>query len=85
MLLRVVGGKGGFGSNLRSMGARAATKETTNFEACRDLEGRRLRTVHDEQKYVQSFALSGIHGLHEFSELPCIMKEPNRILSIQRA
>lgn len=66
MLLRVMGGKGGFGSNLRSMGARAATKETTNFEACRDLEGRRLRTVHDEQKCVQVL-LSSAYAVRRFS------------------
>lgn len=47
---RLHGGKGGFGSMLRSMGARAAIKQTTNFEACRDLNGRRLRNVHNEQK-----------------------------------
>eukprot|EP01134_Creolimax_fragrantissima_P001293 CFRG1293T1 len=46
------GGKGGFGSMLRSMGAKAAQKETTNFEACRDLNGRRLRNVHDQANMV---------------------------------
>lgn len=37
------GGKGGFGANLRGS---AATKKTSNFAACRDLAGRRLRDVH---------------------------------------
>lgn len=36
------GGKGGFGAQLR--GSAASTK-TTNFDACRDLHGRRLRAV----------------------------------------
>lgn len=36
------GGKGGFGANLRGA---AAAKKTSNFAACRDLNGRRLRDV----------------------------------------
>lgn len=40
------GGKGGFGANLR--GGNAANK-TTNFGACRDLSGRRLRDVREER------------------------------------
>lgn len=44
LLLRLVGGKGGFGSLLRVQGR--DTKATTNFEACRDLSGRRLRHVN---------------------------------------
>eukprot|EP00124_Ichthyophonus_hoferi_P001663 Ihof_evm3s93 gene=Ihof_evmTU3s93 len=56
VLLRIQGGKGGFGSMLRSIGARAAQKETTNFEACRDLNGRRLRNVHDEEKMAEWLA-----------------------------
>jgi len=37
------GGKGGFGSLLRSM--KPKVKGDENFDACRDLSGRRLRTV----------------------------------------
>lgn len=40
------GGKGGFGSLLRSM--KPKVKGDENFEACRDLSGRRLRTVQNE-------------------------------------
>ncbi|RKP35246.1 telomere stability and silencing-domain-containing protein, partial [Dimargaris cristalligena] len=36
------GGKGGFGSMLRAQGGKMATHKTTNFDACRDLSGRRL-------------------------------------------
>ncbi|RKP07662.1 telomere stability and silencing-domain-containing protein [Thamnocephalis sphaerospora] len=43
--MRLCGGKGGFGSELRKMGARLAAKKTTNFDSCRDLNGRRLKTV----------------------------------------
>ncbi len=48
LLLRLVGGKGGFGSLLRVQGR--DTKATTNFEACRDLSGRRLRHVNATKK-----------------------------------
>jgi hypothetical protein len=44
--LRIVGGKGGFGALLRS---KKATVKTTNFGACRDLNGRRLRHVEQER------------------------------------
>nr|CAI5823143.1 unnamed protein product [Callosobruchus analis] len=40
---RVYGGKGGFGSMLRAIGAQI--EKTTNREACRDLSGRRLRIL----------------------------------------
>jgi hypothetical protein len=44
VLLRILGGKGGFGAMLRTAGARGV--KTTNFDACRDLNGRRLRHVN---------------------------------------
>ena len=40
------GGKGGFGAMLRTAGTRGV--KTTNFDACRDLNGRRLRHVNAE-------------------------------------
>jgi len=43
--LALVGGKGGFGSMLRSQGGKMAAKASVNFEACRDLSGQRLRVV----------------------------------------
>ena len=46
VLLRLEGGKGGFGAMLRTAGARGV--KTTNFDACRDLNGRRLRHVNAE-------------------------------------
>lgn len=46
VLLRLLGGKGGFGAMLRTAGARGV--KTTNFDACRDLNGRRLRHVNAE-------------------------------------
>ncbi|CEP12741.1 hypothetical protein [Parasitella parasitica] len=47
---RILGGKGGFGSMLRAQGGRMNAQKTTNFEACRDLQGRRIRTVNDAKK-----------------------------------
>jgi hypothetical protein len=35
------GGKGGFGSLLKSQSRQAGAKATTNFGACRDLQGRK--------------------------------------------
>lgn len=43
-----LGGKGGFGSMLRAIGAQI--EKTTNREACRDLSGRRLRDINEEQR-----------------------------------
>ncbi|XP_060555346.1 splicing regulator SDE2-like [Ruditapes philippinarum] len=45
--LRLPGGKGGFGSMLRAIGAQI--EKTTNHEACRDLSGRRMRDVNNEK------------------------------------
>ena len=46
--LGLPGGKGGFGSLLRSMNPKKTLAD--NFESCRDLSGRRLRTVYNEQR-----------------------------------
>ena len=45
---RLFGGKGGFGSMLRAIGAQI--EKTTNREACRDLSGRRLRDINEEKR-----------------------------------
>ncbi|KAK9869231.1 hypothetical protein WA026_002982 [Henosepilachna vigintioctopunctata] len=48
VIFRLIGGKGGFGSMLRAIGAQI--EKTTNREACRDLSGRRLRDINEEQR-----------------------------------
>ncbi|XP_012265989.2 replication stress response regulator SDE2 [Athalia rosae] len=48
IILRTLGGKGGFGSMLRAIGAQI--EKTTNREACRDLSGRRLRDINEEKR-----------------------------------
>ena len=44
----LLGGKGGFGSLLK--GQQAVKKKTKNNDACRNLEGRRMRHVNQEQQ-----------------------------------
>jgi len=44
------GGKGGFGSLLRSA---KSVKKTTNYGSCRDLQGRRLRDVQNERRLAE--------------------------------
>jgi hypothetical protein len=46
-VLPLVGGKGGFGSNLKAAGKH---KMTDNIDACRDLQGRRVRHKTAEAK-----------------------------------
>jgi len=46
---KICGGKGGFGALLRGASTRVGQKKTSNFGACRDLNGRRIRHVDDEK------------------------------------
>jgi len=50
---RVLGGKGGFGSQLRAAGGRMSSQKTSNNDACRDLSGRRLSTVKEAKKLAE--------------------------------
>ncbi|CAN1176750.1 Replication stress response regulator SDE2, partial [Linum perenne] len=50
LLLSLRGGKGGFGSLLRGAATKAGQKKTNNFDACRDMSGRRLRHVNAEKR-----------------------------------
>lgn len=50
--IRVLGGKGGFGSQLRAAGGRMSRGQPTNNDSCRDLSGRRLSTLKEAQAYV---------------------------------
>eukprot|EP00095_Tigriopus_kingsejongensis_P011961 snap_masked-scaffold476_size161517-processed-gene-0.29 protein:Tk11961 transcript:snap_masked-scaffold476_size161517-processed-gene-0.29-mRNA-1 annotation:"c1orf55 homolog" len=57
VVFEIPGGKGGFGSMLRALGAKI--EKNTNKDACRDLSGRRLRDINEEErlkKYVASQA-----------------------------
>ncbi|KAJ1735058.1 hypothetical protein LPJ61_000748 [Coemansia biformis] len=50
---RLVGGKGGFGSTLRSQGSRMSQNKPNDFDDCRDLYGRRLRTLKEAKSITE--------------------------------
>ncbi|KAF8623699.1 hypothetical protein AX17_007397 [Amanita inopinata Kibby_2008] len=50
---RVLGGKGGFGSQLRAAGGRMSSQKTSNNDSCRDLNGRRLSTLKEAKKIAE--------------------------------
>jgi hypothetical protein len=45
----LLGGKGGFGKNLKSNGNKLSRKKNSNVNACRDLSGRRIRHVNNDK------------------------------------
>ena len=47
---RLLGGKGGFGSQLRAAGGRMSSQKTSNNDSCRDLSGRKLSTIKEAKK-----------------------------------
>ena len=55
VIINLIGGKGGFGSLLRAIGAQI--EKTTNRDACRDLSGRRLRDIKREDELRKLVAL----------------------------
>ncbi|KAG7451025.1 uncharacterized protein BT62DRAFT_1071627 [Guyanagaster necrorhizus] len=50
---RLLGGKGGFGSQLRAAGGRMSSQKTSNNDSCRDLSGRRLSTIKEAKKLAE--------------------------------
>lgn len=51
LALKLPGGKGGFGSQLRAAGGRMSTRgREDNTDSCRDLSGRRLSSVKEAQR-----------------------------------
>ncbi|EIN09860.1 hypothetical protein PUNSTDRAFT_101822 [Punctularia strigosozonata HHB-11173 SS5] len=50
---RILGGKGGFGSQLRAAGGRMSSQKTSNNDSCRDLSGRRLSTIKEAKKLAE--------------------------------
>ena len=55
---RLLGGKGGFGSQLRAAGGRMSSQKTSNNDSCRDLNGRRLSTIKEAKRCVARRTLS---------------------------
>ncbi|RAL54206.1 hypothetical protein DM860_004677 [Cuscuta australis] len=68
VLLRLRGGKGGFGSLLRGAATKAGQKKTNNFDACRDMSGRRLRHVMAEKKMEEWLAETEERRLEKIAE-----------------
>lgn len=68
LLLRLRGGKGGFGSLLRGAATKAGQKKTNNFDACRDMSGRRLRHVNAEKKLEEWMAEAEDRKLEKMAE-----------------
>ncbi|KAJ3670907.1 hypothetical protein LUZ60_008333 [Juncus effusus] len=68
ILPRLRGGKGGFGSLLRGAASKAGQKKTSNFDACRDMSGRRLRHVNAEKKLEEWKAGEGERKLEKLAE-----------------
>jgi len=56
LVLRLDGGKGGFGSMLKMLGKNIGNK-TSNTEAMRDISGRRLRHINSEKKLTEWYAM----------------------------
>ena len=53
--LRLLGGKGGFGSQLRAQGNKMSSKKRAgNYESCRSLNGQRLR-VQKQTKMIEEY------------------------------
>lgn len=50
LISRLPGGKGGFGSMLRAQGGRMSSQKSTNVDSCRDLSGKRLKTINLAKK-----------------------------------
>lgn len=57
--LRLLGGKGGFGANLKRIGAKMAQRRDNHYESCRDLNGRRLRTLNEAKRLADAHLKRG--------------------------
>ncbi|XP_074279679.1 uncharacterized protein LOC141604977 [Silene latifolia] len=68
LTIPLLGGKGGFGSLLRGAATKAGQKKTNNFDACRDMSGRRLRHVNAEKKMEEWAAEEAERNLEKKAE-----------------
>ncbi|EFH49175.1 ubiquitin family protein [Arabidopsis lyrata subsp. lyrata] len=78
LVLSLRGGKGGFGSLLRGAGTKAGQKKTNNFDACRDMSGRRLRHVNAENR-LQEWKEGEEERKLEKSALEFLKKQANKV------
>lgn len=63
LAVKLRGGKGGFAAQLRAQGGRMSSNKNkeSNNDSCRDLNGRRLRTVKEAQKCVLTPSHTPLH------------------------
>lgn len=54
--VRCLGGKGGFGNQLRAQGGRMSARSNGNTDSCRDLNGRRLSTIKEAKRLAEYMA-----------------------------
>ena len=75
----LLGGKGGFGSQLRAAGGRMSSQKTSNNHSCRDLTGRRLSTIKEAKKCVFYYhrLLSILNCRYRLAEY--LESEPDRL------
>merc|ERR1711936_248242 len=71
------GGKGGFGSLLRAIGAQI--QKTTNHEAMRDLSGRRQRDINNEQRMRDYAAKQGEREREELEKKEAKLQKLKRL------
>ena len=76
---RLLGGKGGFGSQLRAAGGRMSSQKTNNNDSCRDLTGRKLSTIKEAKKYVLSLFLGIVESQSDHRLAAYIQHEPDRL------
>lgn len=84
----LLGGKGGFGSQLRAAGGRMSSQKTTNNDSCRDLNGRRISTIKEANKFVDLIEprLSSLSlTYHMFRMAEYIENEPARKKAVAEA
>ncbi|MBW0465577.1 hypothetical protein O181_005292 [Austropuccinia psidii MF-1] len=75
---KVLGGKGGFGSQLRAAGGRMSSQKTQNNDSCRDLSGRRLSTIKEAKKLAAAIAAEPERQLAKQKEAEEKLKELNK-------
>lgn len=77
---RLLGGKGGFGSQLRAAGGRMSSQKTSNNDSCRDLSGRRLSTIKEAKKYVKTaYKFMNYFSCSQYRLADYIENEPARL------
>ncbi|PFH53125.1 hypothetical protein AMATHDRAFT_113546, partial [Amanita thiersii Skay4041] len=81
---RVLGGKGGFGSQLRAAGGRMSSQKTSNNDSCRDLSGRKLSTLKEAKKIAEYLETESQRTAAKAEAQKAKLEELERKLGIER-